>query len=89
MFLTSITRLSCVSAVTLAVCFTQARHSAFAMFTAGLTAGVRCILVLLVTENAHKSRLAAAGVGVGVDWKTGTMDTPVAWRKEGQLKVKM
>lgn len=46
------------------------------MFTARQTAGVSRILVLLITEHASKTRLAATGVGVGVDWKAGTVDTP-------------
>lgn len=74
--LTSVTRLPCISTVTLAVGLAQARHSTFAMFTARQTAGVSCVLVLLITEYASETRLAAAGVGVGVDWKAGTMDTP-------------
>lgn len=75
-FLTSVTRLSCISTVTLAVSLAQARHSTFAMFTARQTAGVSCILVLLITEYTSKTRLATTGVGVGVDWKAGTMNTP-------------
>lgn len=75
-FLTSVARLSCVSTVTLAVCLAQAWHSTLSVFTARQTAGISCILVLLITEYARKTGLAAAGVGVGVDWKAGAMDTP-------------
>lgn len=75
-FLTSVTCISCISTVTLAVCLAQARHSTFAMFTARHTAGVGSILVLLITEYTSKTRLTATGVRVGVDWKAGTMDTP-------------
>lgn len=85
-FLTSVTRLSCISTVTLAVSLAQARHSTFAMFTARQTAGVSCILVLLITEYPSKTRLAATGVGVGVDWKAGTMDTPED-RETGKIKM--
>lgn len=75
-FLTSVARLSRISTVTLAVRLAQARHSTFAVFTPRQTAGVRRILVLLVTQHASKTRLAAAGVWVGVDRKAGTVDTP-------------
>lgn len=75
-FLTSVTCVSCISTVTLAVCLAQARHSTFPVFTARRTTGIGCILVLLITEHTRKTRLAAAGVRVGVDRKAGTMDTP-------------
>lgn len=73
---TSVTRLSCVATVTLAVCLAQARHPTFSVFTARQTAGISCVMVLLITEYARKSRLAAARVGVRVDWKAGAVDTP-------------
>lgn len=47
------------------------------MFTLGETTGISRILVLLVTEHTRMTGLAAAGVGVRVDWKAGAMDTPV------------
>ena len=46
------------------------------MFAARQTAGVSCVLVLLIAEHAGKTRLAATGVRVGVDWKAGAMNTP-------------
>lgn len=52
------------------------------MFAAGQAAGIRCILVLLITEDTSKARLAAAGVRVRVDWDAGAMDTPVGWKRE-------
>lgn len=75
-FLTSVTRLSCEAAVTLAVGLAQAGHPALPVFTLGQTAGVGPILVLLITQNPGMTRLAAAGVGVRVDGKAGAMDTP-------------
>lgn len=87
--LTSVTCLPCVSAVTLAVCFTQAWHSTFAVFAARQAAGVSCIQVLYITENTSETRLANAGVGVGVDWKAGTMNTPVCWRRETVQEIKL
>lgn len=46
------------------------------MFTLRETAGIRRILVLLVAEHTGVTGLAAAGVGVRVDWKAGAVDTP-------------
>lgn len=84
--LTSITRLSRVAAVALAVRLSQARHPALPVFAVRETTGVSGVLVLLITENARMTRLAAAGVGVRVDGKTGAVDTP----EDGQTgKVKM
>jgi len=75
-FLTSVARVSRVPAVTLAVRLAQARHSALAVFAARQTAGVGGVLVLLVAQDASEVGLAAAGVGVGVDWEAGAVDTP-------------
>lgn len=86
-FLTSVAGLPCISTVTLAVCLAQARHSTFPVFTARQTAGISCILVLLITEYTRKTRLAAAGVRVGVDWKAGTMDTPEDGETEKNIDV--
>lgn len=58
------------------------------MFTARQTAGVSCVLVLLITEYAREARLAAAGVGVGVNWNAGTMDTPEDG-ETGKMKMVM
>lgn len=33
-------------------------------------------MVPLITEDTSETRLAAAGVGVGVDWHTSTINTP-------------
>lgn len=48
------------------------------MFTVRQATRVSFILVLLITEDASKPRLAATGVRVGVDWQAGTMDALVA-----------
>lgn len=74
--LTSFTCLADVAAVTLAVCLPQAWHPTLAMFTVREATGIGAILVLLITQNTRMTRLAAAGVGVRVDWKAGAMDTP-------------
>lgn len=75
--LTSVARLSCISTAALAVGFAQARHATLSVFTARQAAGVGGIPVLLVTEDASETGLAAAGVGIRVDWEAGTVDTPV------------
>lgn len=87
-FLTSVACLSCVATVTLAVHFAQAWHSTFAMFAAGQATGAGRILVLLITKYASKARLAAAGVGVGVDREAGTMNTPAVWRRRDRTENK-
>lgn len=74
--LTSFTRLAGVAAVTLTVRLPQARNPALAVFTMREATGIGTILVLLIAQNTRMTRLAAAGVGVRVDWKAGAMDTP-------------
>lgn len=46
------------------------------MFAVGEGAGVGCVRVLFVTEDAGKPRLAAARVRVGVDRQAGSMNAP-------------
>lgn len=79
---TFIAGLSGISAVTLAVCFSQSGHSAFAVFAARQAAGIARFPVLLVTENAAEPGLAAAGVRVGVDGQAGAVNTPGDGKKK-------
>lgn len=84
--LTSITRLSRVAAVALAVRLPQARHPAPPVSAVGDAAGVSSVPVLVLTQDSRMTRLAAAGVGEGVDGETGAVDTP-GGGETGPVKV--
>ena len=73
--LTSVAGVACVPGAALAVGLAQARQAARAVLAVRHLTRVKGVLVLLVTEHAGETRLAATRVRVRVDGQAGAVDT--------------